>query len=100
MVDEKQAKADLEQILKQERHALLVLNELYLRMQPFCPKKDFEQEIDLLSIADSLKESAMSVKQTQKCWDLIRKRMRDVQKRESEFSTHTRIKVTEDFCYG
>lgn len=43
---------------------MLVLNELYLRMQPFCPKKDFDEDIDLLSIADKLRESSMSVKQT------------------------------------
>ena len=41
---------------------LLVLNELCLRLQPFDPRKDPESEIDLLTIADSLKESGMSVK--------------------------------------
>ena len=40
----------------------------------------------------------MSVKQTQRCWELFRKRLRDVQKRESEFITASRRQITSDFC--
>ena len=40
----------------------------------------------------------MSVKQTQRCWELFRKRLRDVQKRESEFITATRQNLSNDLC--
>ena len=40
----------------------------------------------------------MSVKQTQRCWELFRKRLRDVQKRESEFITATRQNLSIDLC--
>ena len=40
----------------------------------------------------------MSVKQTKKCWDLVRKRFRDVQKRESDFTTAARQEISTDFC--
>lgn len=42
----------------------------------------------------------MSVKQTQRCWELFRKRLRDVQKRESEFITATRQTVGSDHTEG
>lgn len=42
----------------------------------------------------------MSVKQTQRCWELFRKRLRDVQKRESEFITASRKLMTSDFCFN
>ena len=57
-----QRKLDEDQILKQEKNVLLVLNELNNKMQPFSLRKDPDVEIDLLMIADSLKESGMSVK--------------------------------------
>lgn len=57
-------------------------------------------EIDLLSVAQRLQESGMSVKQTQRCWELFRKRLRDVQKRESEFVTVTRQNISADLCPG
>ena len=57
-----QTKLDMEQIIKQEKNVLLVLNELSTRLQSFNPRLDPESEIDLLMIADSLKESSMSVK--------------------------------------
>ena len=42
----------------------------------------------------------MSVKQTQRCWELFRKRLRDVQKRESEFITASRQHLCAEFCAG
>jgi len=81
----------LGQIIKQEKHVLLVLNELCLQVLPengLASPPDLE--IDLLTVAHKLQESGMSVKQTQRCWELFRKRLRDVQKRESEFVTATR----------
>ena len=95
-----QSKTDMSQITKQEKNVLLVLNDLCQRLQPFDPKLDTESEIDMLTIADGLKESGLSVKQIQKCWDIIKKRIRDVQKRESEFTTSTRMEVSKDFCIG
>ena len=63
-------------------------------------QKDSE-EIDLLAVAHKLQESGMSVKQTQRCWEQFRKRLRDVQKKECEFLTATRQRITQcgpQFC--
>ena len=86
------------QIIKQERNILLVLNELCLQVIESGPQSASHGDIDLLSIAQKLQESGMSVKQTQRCWELFRKRLRDVQKRESEFITASRRLMTSDFC--
>ena len=70
---------------------MLVLNELCHQLLPENGlARPADEEIDLLSVAHRLQESGMSVKQTQRCWELFRKRLRDVQKRESEFVTATR----------
>lgn len=57
-----------------------------------------EEEIDLLAVAQRLQESGMSVKQTQRCWELFRKRLREVQKRESEFVTASRHRIAAELC--
>ena len=90
---------DVENAIKTERHAMLVVNELCSRMVPFEPGRDYDKDIDLMDVADSLGETGLSVKQCQKSWEQLRKRMRDVQKRESEFITLTRMDVMEDFCF-
>ena len=78
--------------------ASLLLNELCLQVIESGPQSASHGDIDLLSIAQKLQESGMSVKQTQRCWELFRKRLRDVQKRESEFITASRKLMTSDFC--
>jgi len=90
----------MNQIIKQERHILLVLNELCQQVIDSEGGVATEDEIDLLTVAHRLQESGMSVKQTQRCWELFRKRLRDVQKRESEFITATRQQLTNTFCEG
>ena len=61
--DPSQIEADTSLILKQEKHILLVLNELCRQIS--CPSmKEDDLEIDLLSVAQKLQESGMSVKQT------------------------------------
>ena len=97
-MDSSQTQSDLCQIIKQERHILLVLNELCHQMVQPAALVGAHEEIDLLSVAHRLQESGMSVKQTQRCWELFRKRLRDVQKRESEFITAARQQITQDFC--
>ena len=86
------------QIIKTERNILLVLNELCLQVGQSSAACASPGDIDLLSIAHKLQECGMSVKQTQRCWELFRKRLRDVQKRESEFITASRKLITNDFC--
>ena len=90
----------MSQIIKTENHILLVLNELCHQLLG-APQADQQaDEIDLLSVAQRLQESGMSVKQTQRCWELFRKRLRDVQKRESEFVTVTRQNISANLCPG
>lgn len=78
---------DLLNAIKSEKHAMLVINELCSSMVPFEPGRDYDREIDLVNVAESLSKCGLSVKQTQKSWEQLRKRLRDVQKRESEFIT-------------
>ena len=66
---------------------------------PFEPGAERGTDIDLLSIAESLSQCGLSVKQIQRCWEQFRKRLKDVQKRESEFTTSTRMEVAQDFCH-
>ena len=90
---------DLLNAIKTEKHAMLVINELCSHMVPFEPGRDYDKDIDLVDVAESLSSTGLSVKQTQKSWEQLRKRLRDVQKRESEFITLTRMEVMEDFCF-
>ena len=57
---------DLENAIKSERHAMLVINELCSRMVPFEPGRDYDKDIDLMEVAVSLGEAGLSVKQCQK----------------------------------
>ena len=72
------ADTEMGQIIKTENHILLVLNELCHQMLGAPGGNNHTDEIDLLSVAQRLQESGMSVKQTQRCWELFRKRLRDV----------------------
>ena len=60
---------DLESAIKSEKHAMLVINELCNQMVPFEPGRDFNKEIDLMTVADSLSQTGLSVKQVQKCFE-------------------------------
>ena len=51
---QKHAQEDLENAVKSEKHAMLVMNELCNQMVPFEPGKDFSKEIDLMTVAESL----------------------------------------------
>ena len=75
-----------------------MLNELCREVAGSSQSGVAQSDIDLLAIAHKLQESGMSVKQTQRCWELFRKRLRDVQKRESDFITAARKQITADFC--
>ena len=48
---------------------MLVINELCNQMVPFEPGRDFNKEIDLMTVADSLSQTGLSVKQVQKCFE-------------------------------
>ena len=85
--------------IKAEKHSMLVINELCSQLVPFQPGKDYDKEIDLIPVAESLNQCGLSVKQTQRCVEQFKKRLRDVQKRESEFITGTRMDISQDFCF-
>ena len=85
--------ADMSSIIRQEKHIMLVLNELCHQISTVPPGQPFE-EIDLLSVAQKLQENGLSVKQTHRCWEIFRKKLRDVQKRESDFVTACRQRLS------
>ena len=90
---------DLQNAIKTEKNIMLVINELCEKLVPFQPGMERGNEIDLVPVAESLSQCGLSVKQTQRCWEQFKKRLRDVQKRESEFATATRMEVAQDFCH-
>lgn len=80
-------------IIRQEKHVLLVLNELCQHISSVPPGQPYD-EIDLFSVAHKLQESGLSVKQCHRCWEMFRKKLRDVQKKESDFVTACRQRIS------
>ena len=48
--------------IKTEKHAMLVINELCSHMVPFEPGRDYDKDIDLVNVAESLSSCGLSVK--------------------------------------
>ena len=76
--DQGRSNEDLTTAIKTEKQIMLVINELCSRLVPFESGKDRSKEIDLIPVAESLSECNLSVKQTQRCWEQFKKRLRDV----------------------
>ena len=53
---------DLLNAIKTEKHAMLVINELCSHMVPFEPGRDYDKDIDLVNVAESLSSCGLSVK--------------------------------------
>ena len=67
---------DLQNAIKTEKNIMLVINELCEKLVPFQPGMERGNEIDLVPVAESLSQCGLSVKQTQRCWEQFKKRLR------------------------
>jgi hypothetical protein len=81
-------------VLKQEKNTMLVLDDIASQMQKFDHSlTKYDKIIDLIKVCENLPQANLSVKQSQKHWDQFRRRLREFNRKESEFISMTRSEV-------
>jgi hypothetical protein len=81
-------------IVKQEKITMLVIDEVAKQVGLIDFSRGQERRIDFVKICEALPQANLSARQAQKHWEQFKRRLREYNKRESEFIAMTRLEVS------
>jgi hypothetical protein len=79
---------------------MLVLDEVAKQVGQIDFSRGLERRIDFVKVCESLPQVNLSVKQAQKHWEQFKRRLREYNKRESEFIALARLEVSKESNFG
>lgn len=82
--------------VRQERTTMLILDEIAKQVGQIDFSRGLERKIDFVKVCESLPQVNLSVKQAQKYWDQFKRRLREYNRKESEFIAMTRLEVASE----
>ena len=79
---------------------MLLLDEIARQVMQIDFSRNTEHRIDFVKACEQLPQANLSVKQAQRHWDQFRRRLREYNKRESEFVSLARLEVNKEASFG
>jgi 3-methyladenine DNA glycosylase/8-oxoguanine DNA glycosylase len=79
---------------------MLLMDEIARQVMQIDFSRGGERFIDFVKACDAIPQTNLSVKQAQKLWEQFKRRLREPNRRESEFVTLTRMEIKHEASFA